>query len=64
MPPPGPDGSGSPPGGVELRAKRTPTRMDAVPGGTVPLIARRRSAVRPCRLARFTVRSATGAPAW
>ena len=36
IPPPGPDGSGSPPGGVELSRNRTPTRMDAVPGGHGP----------------------------
>ena len=62
-PPPGPDGSGSPPGGVELARKRTPTRIDAVPGGTVPLRSRRRSRVRPPRSARLTVRSVTAAPA-
>ena len=62
-PPPGPDGSGSPPGGVELAEKRTPTWIEAVPGGTVPLVTRRRNRVRPPRSARLTVRSVTGAPA-
>ena len=62
-PPPGPDGSGSPPGRVELAEKRTPTRTEAVPGGTVPLRTRRRRRGRPPRSARLTVRSVTAAPA-
>jgi hypothetical protein len=64
IPPPGPDGSGSPPDGVELSRKRAPTWMDAVPGGTAPVMARRRNPVLPSRSARVTVRSVTGAPAW
>jgi hypothetical protein len=63
IPPPGPDGSGSPPGGVELSRKRTPTRMDAVPGGTVPAAERRSSPVPLCRSGRLTVRRVTGGPA-
>ncbi len=62
IPPPGPDGSGSPPGGVELSRNRTTTRMDAVPRGTGPAATRRSRRVRPFRLARDTVRSVAGVP--